>query len=186
MIRFNISRASQNTREQLVDLNRLLHNFLAAAKTLIDHSRNFIDEFYSGTVIEQMYQQKIDEQFKDDELSRFINDLRNYILHRGVPDNKLSQKLTEDHENVICFLTLCVKNLNSWKRLSTLSKKYLESAGSNSDLELSLFVAPYTNKISELHSWLRSELTEFHKDDIKEYEILKIKFENLTKQSSTD
>ena len=64
------------------EITRLLHNFLASAKTLIEHTRIFLKKYYLNTKICERYKEKVKKEFEDDELSRFIQDLRNYILHR--------------------------------------------------------------------------------------------------------
>ena len=39
-------------------VNYLLHNFVAAARTLVDHTRVFISENYQATVLQEKYQAK--------------------------------------------------------------------------------------------------------------------------------
>ena len=54
----------ETTEEYQNEISRLLHNFLASAKTLIDHTRIFINKFYSGTRIFKIYSGKVKEEFK--------------------------------------------------------------------------------------------------------------------------
>ena len=61
------------------------HNFLAAAKTLVDHTRCFITDHYKSTSIEQAYTQKIAADLANDEVVKFVQDLRNYMLHKALP-----------------------------------------------------------------------------------------------------
>ena len=67
------------------EIGRLLHNFVASAMTLRDHTRIFFEENYGRTPLGQLYDEKIKADIANDEVCRFIQDLRNYMLHRGFP-----------------------------------------------------------------------------------------------------
>ena len=45
---------SEATEEYHNEISRLMHNFFASAKTLIDHTRIFINKFYNGNRIFQI------------------------------------------------------------------------------------------------------------------------------------
>src|SRR5260221_194983 len=60
----------QERHEIRREVSRLLHNFLAAAKTLVDHTRAFIKKHYLGTPLERAYQKKISSDIADDGLCR--------------------------------------------------------------------------------------------------------------------
>ena len=71
------------------EVNRLFHNFLSSAKTLIEHTRIFMDTHFKNTSVNKEYTHKIKMEFSQDDLSRFIQDLRNYMLHQGLPHNQM-------------------------------------------------------------------------------------------------
>jgi hypothetical protein len=98
------------------EINRLFHNFLAAAQTLIDHTRIFVNQNYKGTTIHQAYTQKIKSEYAEDELCKFIKDLRNYMLHKGLPDNQMSFSLTKGHAAFESTISLEVEKLVTWSR----------------------------------------------------------------------
>ncbi len=77
----NREAGSQTHRE----VTRRVHNFVAAALTLVEHTRIFMRKNYSDTPILDRYQTKIDADFKDEPLVQFVQNLRNYILHNGLP-----------------------------------------------------------------------------------------------------
>ncbi len=77
----NREAGSQTHRE----VTRRFHNFVAAALTLVEHTRIFMREHYSDTPMLERYQAKVDTDFKNQPLVRFVQDLRNYILHNGCP-----------------------------------------------------------------------------------------------------
>jgi len=56
----------------LEEIRRKLHNFLAAATTLIDHSRNVINDTYENNSFQAEYKHEINNRFNSDPLCRFI------------------------------------------------------------------------------------------------------------------
>jgi hypothetical protein len=64
----------------LGEIDRLLHNFLAAAKTLVDHTRRIMNEAYDGSDLMTQYSAEVERLFSDGPPT-FVQDLRNYFLH---------------------------------------------------------------------------------------------------------
>jgi len=56
----------------------LLHNYLASAKTLIDHTRILVEELYKNTDFWAEYEARKKETFIDSPLAQFVQNLRNY------------------------------------------------------------------------------------------------------------
>jgi len=79
-----------------MEINRLFHNFLAAAKTLVDHTRVFVEDHYSGTPLKQAYEQKVQAELANDPLTKFVQDFRNYMLHKGLPNSSMSLSITRN------------------------------------------------------------------------------------------
>ena len=68
--------ASKQTHREA---NRLVHNYLCAVSTFIDHSRNFMKEHYGKTSFHSDYDTVIQRRFNSSEHARFVRDLRNYL-----------------------------------------------------------------------------------------------------------
>src|SRR5438445_7621838 len=102
-----------------MEVNRLFHNFLAGAQTLVEHTRNFVREHYPSGPLRVAYDQKVEAEFSNDGLSRFIQDLRNYMLHRGLPNNSMSitarNFLLLGRVEVATTVALSKKDLETWK-----------------------------------------------------------------------
>ena len=157
------------------EVNRLFHNFLASAKTLIDHTRIFMNKHYSGTPAHKGYKQKIKNEYENNELCRFIQDLRNYILHRGLPHTEMT--LSADSEGPIeSTINLDVKKMQSWSKWTSQSKSFLSK--SEKKIKMSTLVNEYADKIGCLHEWLNNKLRKHHKKDIKELESMQRKYSN--------
>jgi hypothetical protein len=64
------------------EVTRLLHNFLASAQSLVDHTRVFKNKMYKGHTFKKVYQDKVDRELKHSPIVCFVQDLRNYVLHK--------------------------------------------------------------------------------------------------------
>ncbi|MGX7703289.1 hypothetical protein [Methylobacterium sp. Gmos1] len=71
------------------EVSRRIHNFVAAAKTLVDHTRVFIEANYDQTDISKIYKMEVDSKFAKNKNVKFVHDLRNYMLHRGLPNSSM-------------------------------------------------------------------------------------------------
>ncbi|MBN8502469.1 MAG: hypothetical protein J0M19_15180, partial [Sphingomonadales bacterium] len=71
------------------EVNRRVHNFVAASKTLVDHTRTFMKEHYELTPIWAMYKSEAHKRFSENEVAKFVHDLRNYMLHRALPNSSM-------------------------------------------------------------------------------------------------
>jgi len=158
-----------STNQQHKDLNRYLHNFLASAITLIDHTRIFVKSYYEHTEFQQIYNKKIKTGIAEDPLCKFVQNLRNYILHRGIPFTAIRHQW--HHENgEITEISLDRDKLLEWDKWSVPAKTYLAEAPAK--IEIKLFLLDYVQKIDELQGWIIDSLKEIHKDDLAEYALL--------------
>jgi len=167
------------------EVNRLFHNFLSSAKTLIEHTRIFMDTHFKNSSVHKAYTHKVKMEFAQDELSRFIQDLRNYMLHQGLPHNEMSLKFDNKDQNnphIESTISLNIEKLNEWNRWSSGSKKYLQKQ--NENLKLSILVEEYSKKIIGLHEWLEEELYKYYEDDLKELETLQNEYQKQSNETN--
>ncbi|EIO3984816.1 hypothetical protein LQK30_004261 [Vibrio vulnificus] len=159
------------------EINRLFHNYLAAAKTLIDHTRVFIEEHYSGSVIESRYKEKILNEFADDRLARFVQDLRNFMLHNGLPHSEMTISYVKGAPSIESSINLDTDKLREWSRWTKPSKEFLGQQSQK--LKLSDLIEPYSEKVVGLHNWLLNELYSYHDEDLKELHELQLAHERI-------
>ena len=69
----------------LLETTRLLHNFVASVMSLRDHSNRFRDKLFIKHPFYNEYNEKVKSCFKDKPVVQFIQDLREYCLHRTLP-----------------------------------------------------------------------------------------------------
>ena len=166
------------------EINRLFHNFLASAKTLIEHTRIFVDKHYKDTPLHQAYVQKIKSEYAENELCRFIQDLRNYMLHQGLPHSQMSISFTRDQPDFESTISLEAEKLVSWSRWSASSKSFLAKQSKN--IKISALAAPYGEKINSLYEWLDAKLLKHHAGDLKHLEKLQTEYQRIEQEKSNN
>lgn len=159
------------------ELSRHLHNFLSAAKTLVDHTRVFIDEYYSESDLIEEHNENIKATFSNDANSKFVHDLRNYMLHKGPPrtsmffsftNNTTTTKKQSEVETGIRFET---KSLLEWSKWTAPAKRYIEDSGEY--ISIHDFTESYLNRVNTFHENLEARLYRYHADDLKKLEELR-------------
>lgn len=153
----------------LYELSRLLHNYLASGKTLIDHSRKLYQEEYENLAFSEVYKNKIEETFSKSPMAKFIQDLRNYSLHRAIPISGASYDISSS-SNGLEEVLLVKKRLLEWNGWTKKSKEYLDTC--KEDIDLVQLINEYTKKIKEFQEWFHSKQMEIHKKDFDELRLL--------------
>ncbi len=162
---------------------RHFHNFLSAAQSLVEHTRIYMNQEHTGQQIYDSYQEKVNKNFKNNPLARFVQDLRNYFLHSGIPNS--SMKLTIDTENPsppTSEVLLNISKLKQSKVWKAESKKYIESC--NDQISLKEVVESYHVKVRDFYLWFRSELDEWHKSDIEAYKKAAQEYNDFIKSNN--
>lgn len=159
------------------EMTRLVHNFVASAKTLVEHTRNFMKEHYSDTSVYEKYCNQIKINFVNEPITKFIEDLRNYMLHNGLPPTQMYLEMKSDPNlgNNTGFMKTGIRlktdELLKWKNWTAPAKKYLENA--DDFIDIYHFAEEYSRKVKNFHVWLNKELDDFHAEDLNEFEKLK-------------
>lgn len=151
------------------EILRLLHNFLASAKSLIDQTRVVIRDWYRETDFINEYKAQINSRFVNNSLSGFIEDLRNFSLHYSLPITHavLSVQITDPKtgQGEANFSFKLIKSaLLIWKGWTEKGKTFLSA--SNDEIDIEVLSEEYHKQILDFHSWLVQRLQEIHKDDL--------------------
>ena len=146
----------------LREVARLLHNFVSASFSLIDHARRFHKRNYEGDGRFADYEEQVKERFANDPLCRFVQDLRNFFIHKKVPSvaSVMSMHPGQGVDNSVCLEKADLESFE-WNRIA---RQYLDDAPEKIDL-LTL-VSSYTTKVTDFYNWVFSRLEEIHADDI--------------------
>lgn len=171
----------EDLRMMLQELQTDLHNYLAALKTLIDHTRVVVNRAYSEQEFIKEYQARIETEFDKNPPARFLQDLRNYMLHYSLPAASSEVSVTKDQDTGEAVTqsraTIIKYELLSWPEWSSPSKEYLEGAGDEIDL-LELIDA-HESKIREFNDWLLKRLNAVHADELDRFYKMADQLQNL-------
>lgn len=155
------------------EVTRRIHNFVAAALTLVEHTRIFIREHYSSSSISIAYQKKIDDEFANDPLAKFVQGLRNYMLHNGLPPSEMYLQFSKQGQEggrIETGVRLRTDKILEWEKWTAGAREYLVQCGEYIDIHS--FAAAYTEKAISLNIWLQATLEEFHSADIENLQSL--------------
>jgi hypothetical protein len=151
---------------------RLIHNFVASAISLVDHTRNIYKKLYSSNGEFPDYQDRINVEFASDPLVQFVHCLRQYCQHYRAPDISLQVSFTGGKmKKTVNLLKEDLRIFDSWNATAI---KYLDSIKERVDVyEL---ITIYHKKVLDFHVWFNSRQKEIHKI---EFDLLRKKEEEL-------
>ncbi len=151
---------------------RLFHNYLAGAATLLDHTRIVNDETYQETSFAAEYSQQIEQRFRDSSLAHFVEDLRNYMLHKGLPLalSEVSFDRASSGMEVNSALKLDVGKLRSWENWSDRGREYLNAL--ENKVKLEDVVNEYTTAVRDFYGWFEKRHHEMNHEALRELEEL--------------
>lgn len=146
---------------------RFVHNYLAAAKTLVDHTRTLINDWYKETAFLDAYQSQIKIRFANNHLSGFIEDLRNYALHFNMPITGLRIEVRNNPETKVQTerVTFFIekKTLIQWSNWAK-GKKFLLEA--DKEIVIEKLVDEYFQQVLDFHRWMHQQLEEIHSAEL--------------------
>jgi hypothetical protein len=154
----------------LDEIDRMLHNFVAAAMSLKDHSTRVRRKLLAGHPADTLaaeHEQRIIETFGTAPLSQFVKQLRNYTTHRKLPivTGHLSAVAGESFESRI---VLHPSDLLGWRKWGSAARRYLEDAGD--EIVVDDLVATYSEVVGSFHNWFYGALVKRHKGVIEALE----------------
>lgn len=151
----------------LDEVDRLLHNYVAAAMSLKDHAgrlrRKLLSEDAADTLASDC-QARIDEDFRTSPLAQFVQGLRNFMLHRRLPIATGTLSWTRE-ESFQSRVVLHPSDLLKWRKWTPPAKRYIEAAGD--DVAIGDVVTEYTAVVAAFHEWFRNALATRHRSDLE-------------------
>jgi len=166
-----------------IELNRLFHNYIASAISVVDHIEKPIKELYKKTAFLTEYESKKDSTFLSP-FCCFVKELRNYFLHEGIPPTSLEapecKEANEPWTNVILDKTLLL-NHKTW---GPQSREFLRSAPNTIDLRM--MINSYTDTVESFYIWLSQRQLEINAQPYRELEILEDQLESLLPKDRKD
>jgi len=156
----------EKTRIQKIESDteslRLIHNYVASAKTLIEHCRRIKSKY-----LQSQSQSKYDVLVKDYFIhprAQLITNLRNFMLHVDLPSICNRVKWLEGSSRI----ALLPHKLLHWKKWGSDVKDYLCSLTNQQEyLFLEDLVVEYNEKTNRFSEWLLDEIVSCNYDDLE-------------------
>lgn len=157
------------------ELNRHIHNFVASAKSLVDHTRVFLKVSYAESPVLETIQLKIKSIFSESPVTAFVHDLRNYMVHKGLPNSHMFLEWHQDPSagsgpQVTSGIRFDTQSLAEWSSWTAPARRYMEQCGEHIDIHR--FTDEYVVAVTRFHAWLEHTLREHHSAELAELEDL--------------
>jgi hypothetical protein len=179
----------QNVRAPIVRdqfrtlLDQKLHNMLAAAVSLVDHTRRFLKNYEATDFASEFETRSV--RVRDAPVAVFLRDLRNFLLHVGNAPISMTLNVVTNEDGTQST-TFSVKLVSAslvygadgrsykWKKLA---RGFIESNGDS--IPLLPTVRHYADLMETLYEWVASQFQVLHKNDTDEADKL-VRRLNLT------
>ena len=170
----------------LMHVARRLHNFVAAVKTLIDHTRKVKMDLNQGERTIPDFDQELNAQITSDPLCKFVQDLRTICHHEALPSIAHNTNITlnpETGQQIVTHTVTFVKTeLMASDRWSAPARRFLKLQPEQ--IDILPIVRAYRDKALAFTVWFRDrerqtyakELNELHQKQ-SEYAILEVEAE---------
>lgn len=152
---------------ELLHLIRLIHNYVAASQSLIDHTRNFYRKSYEGTGKFSDYQEKVEREFVNDPLAQFVKCLRQYCQHYRAPNVGMTFYFDRgDGKSLVKFnlLKTDLEQFDSWNKKA---KEFLSSI--DAEIDILALATAYKIKVEHFYRWFEQRLTDIHQVELNRF-----------------
>jgi hypothetical protein len=150
------------------ELLRLLHNFLAAAFSLVDHMRVH-RKLYVNTDFENEIQKQLSSRFAADSDHMIANGLRNIALHIKILPASGNMIWSKQQGEKVSYV-LDIPKLLEWDGWNKAEKVALGKMGKS--IDILEFVERYYGKVEAFYVWLWKRQAELHQAEVDEANAL--------------
>lgn len=171
---------SENSLHPNLESKRLMHNYLASAMSLVDHTRIHIATIHKEKEFLD-YQPKIKKTFVENPQCVFIKDFRQYMQHFRLPDISFQTNALSLRRNwSIRISTSELEEFSGWKKES---KIFIKSKYPR--LDLLEVVDNYQNIVNVFYEWLVINQKQIFFDELKHLEEKKNELKNAKLSNTT-
>jgi hypothetical protein len=140
----------------LDETDRLLHNYLAAAASLADHTMRLWKKYPpQDDEVTAEYERRVEETFKNSPLANFVQGLRNLTVHRQLPVIEGKMSFTgpahEQGESLSSVTGLSKEALLAYEDWKKGAREYLEQA--DDIIDIRAVVTAYTADVAQFNEW---------------------------------
>ena len=169
----------------LMEVTRLLHNYLAAAKSLVDNTRYFVkNTFGESSTPHREYESEVKRRFGNSPVSKFTLDLRRNMTHVCMPFISSVMGGSKATGRDLFTIKLNIQKIvPSWSWCAG-ARHYIDAQ--NGEIDLELYVIEYRGLVIQFSEWLSSQVPVWGNDEWNETMALQDKLiryeENLDQQ----
>jgi hypothetical protein len=138
---------------------------------------------YKGHTFTKVYQDKVDRELKHSPIVCFVQDHRNYVLHKQLPiaSAQLSLKggggtITELDNNI----KLDVKELREWNKWKPESRVFLDSL--DDKVQIREVAEKYEGAIRAFYQWFGEQQAQVHRVEFDELSRLETRCEQVRQE----
>lgn len=159
-------------RETLIlEFVRRLHNYLAAVKTLVDHTRTFRSRHVSTPSFDSECGRRL-QQLRDTPVVKFLQEFRNPVLHSQLP--RVALTTTDQGGQLRRQLTLSVAETLAMHSWSVSARQYIDEAqegyyADNKYIDLTAASERYQTAIGGFYDWFYASVAAVKKEQIAEF-----------------
>lgn len=157
----------------LREITRLLHNFVASALSLIDHTRIVKNEVYGDKRKFPDYEERIKLDFVENPLARFVVKLRQYCQHYQMP--LLGGVVSFDANGVRAEVQLSKAEMLKFDGWDSKARSYLKSLPD--DFDLRVIITEYHRLVNEFYVWMFNRHNEIYKTEMDKLRLLQKKID---------
>ena len=158
------------------ELNRHIHNFVSSALTLVEHTRIHMRKHYEGTDFLTTYAAQATATFAHSPVAQFVQGLRNYMVHRGLPNSQMFMTFTATpgaaggSGTTETGIRISRASLLDWDGWKSEARSYIDKA--DSDLDVQEFAQEYLELATQFQQWLEASIADHHRYELEELDEL--------------
>lgn len=159
-----------------------LHNFVAAAQSLVEHSRNlYVGRLNKSIQLFSEYKERMNREFASDPLARFVICLRHYCQHYKAPSISVITTTTFSDSSLVRKVYLPLDSLRTYDGWNSEAKAYMKTIDSNG-VDIQQVAMIYHDRVMKFHQWVQERHEEMYANEFlrfraKEREVLLLQLE---------
>ena len=162
----------------LDEIDRLLHNYLAAAGSLRDHSRRLWQQHPpQDASLSAEHDRRIKKTFAESPVASFVQKLRDVTVHAQLPLIHGTISWSADEGTLTSTTVLNKRALIEWDGWNARALRFLDE--SDDEIDLLEVIGAYTAAVHNFNEWLGRSFVEGHLTAFDELYALQAKYATL-------
>jgi hypothetical protein len=144
-------------QDAMLEVTFLLHNYVASAQSLVDHSRVLYRRLFEPKGLLPEYQPEVDARFVNHPLTQFVLKLRQMVQHYMLPNVHHQTSLAQRPQGGTMQIALLLEreDLRRFDSWNVPARQYLDSAGDVIDIHE--LIRAYHQHVLMFYEWFRAQ-----------------------------